>query len=198
MKRIGWLVLLISLGLNLGLGYRLLKQPSSSGDLAREEQESGSRHWRRQRPPEGQEGVPAEEMRSTRRDSSDWHRIMSGRLKRIADRLELTPDQLAVFKAGHEQNAPLILGQRRLVDQARDRLKTVIAEGEVAPDSVRLAIQSVGREQARLDSLVTESMLREMEVLNPEQRAQYLRILPVFKDWQAGRGEGRGGRFRDH
>lgn len=123
---------------------------------------------------------------------------MDGRLHRIAERLKLTPEQLVIFQATHQENAAGFLEQRRKVNEAKDRLHDLIGEGAVAPDSVRLAIQAVGRRQAVLDSLITESILREMEVLNPEQRSLYLQILPVFKDQASGRRQGRGGRFEGH
>lgn len=123
---------------------------------------------------------------------------MEGRLNRVARRLELTPEQLAVFKSTHQENAAGFLAQRRMVNEAQDRLHSLIIEGTVDPDSVRLAIRAVGRQQAVLDSLITESILGEMEVLNPDQRTQYLQILPIFKNQTQGRRSGRGGRFNGH
>lgn len=194
MKRLGWLVLLISLGLNLGLGYRLLNPPRPwDGPLAPPWGE-GPGHGPADGPPRG-EG-PGSELAVDQGDSTQWRRIMAGRLRRVAERLELTPAQLDVFRATHQENAAGLLAQRHLVEDARARLQAMVAAGEAPPDSVRQAIREVGRSQALLDSLITETMLLEMEVLTPDQRARYLQILPGLRGSAPGRSPGRGGHRR--
>lgn len=194
MKRIGWLVLLISLGLNLGLGYRLLNHPRPWGEPPAREWGQGPGRGADQGPLHG-EG-PGPEMATDESDSTQWRRIMAGRLKRVAERLELTPEQLAVFQTTHRDNAAGLLAQRRLVEEARSRLQTVVAAGEAQPDSVRQAIREVGHRQAVLDSLITETMLLEMDVLTQEQRARYLQILPGLRGSAPGRSSGRNGHHR--
>ena len=198
MKRFGWLILLISLGVNLGLGYRILNPPADQENFGGRGRD-GEFHRGRGRSEKGEEGPTREKgLRSSRRDSSSWRQLMEGRLNRVAKRLELTPEQLSVFQSTHQENAAGFLAQRRMVNQAQDQLHSLIIEGTVDPDSVRLAIRAVGRQQAVLDSLITESILGEMEVLNPEQRSQYLQILPIFKNQTQGRRSSRGGRFNGH
>lgn len=196
MKRLGWLVLLISLGLNLGLGYRLL---TAEGDPDRERPRFEGRSWHGHGPrPEGRPGPDGPpDMAAADRDSSRWLRIMAGRLRRVAERLDLTPGQMDVFRRAHQENAAGLLAQRREVERARARLHAVISGGAAEPDSVRHAIQDVGRQQAVLDSLITETMLEELKVLEPEQRARYLEILPVLRGSGPGRGQDRGGRHRN-
>ena len=198
MKRFGWLVLLVSLGVNLGLGYRLLSPPVPADDSTWNFAE-GKEHPRSGQYSRGRRGGgPDDHAGFSTRDSSQWRRIMSSRLERIAQRLELTPEQVATFRTTHQSNAPVLLAQRLKVDQTRDHLRAVIAGGAMDADLVRLAARDMASQQARLDSLITETMLLEMKILNSEQRAQYLQILPVFKNPVPGRGSGRGSHFRGH
>jgi Spy/CpxP family protein refolding chaperone len=196
MKRFGWLILLVSLGLNLGLSYRLLNRPDPSaepgfGPGPEEEFLRDGQHRRG-----GFDEGPGRDWRESRRDSNQWRQIMEGRLDRVARRLELTPQQVEVFRTAHRSNQPRILAQRGQVDAARDHLQVVIAGEGTDPESVRQAISDLGHRQAVLDSLITETLLQEMEILSPEQRARYLQILPVLKGSVSGRGPGRGGHHR--
>lgn len=196
MKRFGWLILLVSLGLNLGLGYRLLNRPAPPEGPGFLNMEDKGRPL--DGPPRrgGPEGRPDREWGVSRRDSSQWRQLMADRMDRVARRLELTPEQVEVFRAAHRANEPRILAQRGQVDEARERLQAVIAGEGTDPDSVRRAISELGHRQAVLDSLITETLLQEMEILTPEQRARYLQILPVLKGSVSGRGPGRGGHHR--
>ena len=180
MKRIGWLILLISLGLNLGLGWRLMSQlRSQPADW------SEGRSWR-QGPGRGfggpGGGIPKQQRRNFFRpapgDSGAWREVMATRLERITQRLDLNQRQVESFRATHLQAASRFRGQRILVEAAEDRLFALASGNPVEPDSIRAAVRDLGRRKARLDSLVTETMLKELDSLNPGQRELYLRILP--------------------
>jgi Spy/CpxP family protein refolding chaperone len=184
-----WLVLLVSLGLNLGLGYRLLNPatvpgpgPEFPGDGPPERELRQGRH--------GREGRPDEP------DSTRWQRMMAGRLNRMAERLDLSPEQVEAFRATQQYRAEAMTSQRRLVNDARARLSEVIGLPAASPDQVRQAIQEVGRQQAVLDSLITETILLEMETLEPDQRALYLETLPGLGASGPGPRSGRGGHHR--
>jgi hypothetical protein len=58
----------------------------------------------------------------------------------------------------------------------------------VEPDSIRSAVRELTGRKAVLDSLVTETMLQELDSLNPQQRERYLRILPWSRAGAGGRG----------
>jgi len=195
MKNLGWLVLLLSLGVNIGLGYRLLVSPaddSRPGDAIRTHHDPDCR-------PSGQwDRDAADRMRFSRGDSSTWCRIMDRRLERIAGRLDLTSEQMEVFRSTQRENAAVLLQQRRRIGLIRDHLRGIVARQTVDPDSVRAIMRDLGGQQARLDSLVTETMLKEMAVLEPGQRTLYLKILPFFRDHVPGRPSGRSPHFRRH
>jgi Spy/CpxP family protein refolding chaperone len=184
MRRMGWLILLISVGLNLGLGFRLWEARDSEPREMRTERWSGRRGHSAHR--EGEQGL-RERFPTDQGDTSAWRGIMSGRLDRMAERLDLTPEQVQTLHRSQEANFTRFVDQRVQLEAARDRLHGIIFQAEVDPDSVRTAIRLVGIQQARFDSLITEALLKEMDILEPAQRTGYLRLLPVMRD----RGQGR-------
>jgi Spy/CpxP family protein refolding chaperone len=80
---------------------------------------------------------------------------------------------------------PLIVERRREVERARQDFHDACRSAAADPDSLRRLVKRLTLAQGRLDSLVTESLLRELETLTPEQRDRYLEAMP----WSAhGRG----------
>ena len=211
MKRIGWLILLISLGLNLGLGLRLMNRMNSDqgewsdsrggGVLGKGFRDGGpeGRPWRQGRgensgrPHGGFSGQRRGDFfRPASGDSGAWRVIMEQRLERITQRLNLDPLQVESFRATHLQAGSRFRIQRLEIETAEERLFALASRNPVEPDSIRAAVQDLGRRKAVLDSLVTEAMLKELDSLNPEQRGLYLRILPWSRP--GGREAGRPGR----
>ena len=187
MKRFGWLILLVSLGLNLGLGWRLMNQLKSQSDEWSGPGGAGSeaRSWRQgDARGEGRQGgrlsgkSRREFFRPAPGDSGAWKDVMERRLERITNRLELDPQQVESFRATHLEAASRFRRQRQLVETAENRLFDLASLSPVEPDSIRAAVGDLGRRRALLDSLVTEAMLKELESLNPGQRELYLQILP--------------------
>ena len=203
MSRLGWLVLLISLGVNLGLGYRLIVDrpgpPGGPGFPAEEgmldpdrgpgpERADGRRSGRngeRWRDPDGRPALA---------DSNRMREFMKHRLDSLARRLGLDEEQRSSLEEIHRRNGPRIIAQRIAVENARSQLMSVLVGSEPPHAGVRDAVHKVGRQEALLDSLITDSLLREMEFLTPEQRASYLKFLPGSRDHRPGKGRGRSDR----
>ncbi len=173
----GWLiVLLLSVGLNLGLGYRL---------------------WRgaRQAAP-SVSATPADEAHPRfahgRRDSL-WQRDrMEGRLRHMIRALDLRPDQIAAMRRVQRGNGEAIRRQGWAVGEMRRQLSSLLAHPGADSQQVRNLMHEMGRRQAGLDSLVTETIMREMEILDPAQREAYLRMLPLGRGRFGGPGRGPG------
>lgn len=176
MKR-GWLLLLIlSLGLNVGLFFRpLLGGPPPRPRFA------------------GASGEPGGALPGHPR----WDRLAESRLDRLAGKLGLDPTQhehLAMIRrAGLEPMA----GRREAVHRARQALLAAYRADPTDTVAVRKQLAELGAAQARVDSLVAAVMLREIAVLTPAQRGAYLEALP----WEGehphdgtGRGAARRGR----
>lgn len=175
----GWLlILLISLGLNLGLGLRLLGDRGGAG---------GRDEFRRTKEFRGERG------RWASHDSVARKKMFTRRLDHMADDLDLSPEQREAFGKVHLGTGRLLMRKRVLIGEKRDLLHSLVTDEQIDKESIRAAIADLGQEQAVLDSLVAETMLQEMEVLEPEQRVRYLELLS-FRGGGAGHRRGPGGR----
>lgn len=173
MKKRWMLVLMISVGLNIGLSLRLAR-PGHPFAVPGPEAAGGGRSSRWDRAAEG--------------DSTVWEGFMGRRIERLADSLNLTPVQVEAFWAAQRSNGRQLHQKRRELFQARRQLRMNIVAGEIDLQAVRLAMAGMGRRQAELDSLAAETLLQELAVLDPAQRAQYLDFLPPEGGHEPGRG----------
>ncbi len=177
----GWMfLLLISLGLNLGLGLRLVRLDQPATEFG-----PGSPGWSGRGGLHGQRPAPG--------DTTAWRRFMGRRLDHLADQLDLRPDQMANFREAQGSPGRPLRQKRRELGQARLRLRELMTEEVIDRAAVRRAMKAMGRQQAEMDSLVAETVLGELEFLDPDQRLRYLDFLPD----RAGRGSGHGGRGRN-
>ena len=182
MKRIWVLVLLISLGLNLGFGLSMLRGRSQAE--SHDHAKSGMEHPRDHRP------------HWTAQDTVARGRMFDRRMDHIADLLDLAPGQRDAFQRVHRETGRLLMQKRVLITEKRDLLHNLVTSEEVDQDKIRRAIAELGREQAVLDSLVAETVLQEMDILDPQQRGHYLELLSFEKGGPGGRrgGDGQGRR----
>ena len=179
----GWvLVLLISLGLNLGLGLRLLGDRGGAG---------GWRDSRENREFRGAHGRWADQ------DSVARNKMFTRRMDHIADVLDLGPEQREAFRKVHMKTGRMLMQKRVLIAEKRDLLHGLVTGDNIDQEGIRGAIADLGRQQAVLDSLVAETVLQEMDVLEPGQRARYLEMLS-FDKGAGGPRRGRGGRGARH
>ncbi len=184
MKRIWMLLLLLSLGLNIGLGYKVLTRHADPGEFMR----GGSGRF-------GERGHGRRQ--HTARDSTAWQQMSRQRLARLTVKLELTPEQVEAFTRIQQQTIPQLRQRRMTVGQIRGRLYAACMRNEAGPDSVRQVVTQLNEAHGRLDSLITETLLAELDLLTPHQREQYLNSMP----WEIGPGRrgkpgGSPGRFR--
>lgn len=177
MKRIWVLILFISLGLNLGLGLRMFRDPGPAGRGMRTERDGKSRRA---------------EGRWADRDSTTRLEMFNRRVDHMGDVLELDAGQREVFRRVHTETGRLLMRKRIIISEKRDLLHDLVTSPDVDQDGIRRAIAELGQEQAVLDSLVAETVLQEMAVLTPEQRAGYLEMLSFEMNGPRGR-RGRGG-----
>jgi Spy/CpxP family protein refolding chaperone len=174
MNRVARLILLVSVGLNLGLGWAVLRsvrdgehRPSPAG-----------RTWRDR---------PASE------DSAGWRRMMQHRVDRLSSLLDLEPEQAARLQQLQKSNAPLVRAQRERIEAARLQVRTVADADSYDGTVVRGALAGLRRAQADLDSLTQEFLMQELALMTAPQRARYLELLPL-DPWRSGRPDGPGGR----
>ncbi len=158
MKRLTLFLLLISLGLNVGLGVRMYQAgksvpPWAGGKGMAPRSEEGQR-WNR-RP--GRGGHPRQAM--------------------FKD-LDLSVDQQSQLTAMREEHREDMFEQRQNLGEFRQELRTLLQAKVLDRERIAAIRSRHGHEQARLDSLVTERLLQELEILTPEQRERYLDRMP--------------------
>lgn len=173
MKRIWMIALLLSLGLNIGLGVSLWRQRSAPlPDTA----------------PMTGPGMLEDDPDPARAEA-----FMRHRLERMTARLGLDGEQRDAMWRLHRDAGPRVLERRRAMAAARRQLGDAYAGGGADPDSLAAARRRISRVQAELDSLVVDIMTREREILTPEQFEQYRRFMPMGRDrdHRPGRGGGR-------
>lgn len=178
MSRVVRLLLLVSLGLNLGLGWAALRaRGGGDGGPGRDGPPPAAfgRNWRERPAPD---------------DTAAWRRMMHHRIERLEGLLDLDADQAARLRSLQAQNGPLMRQRREGVEAARQAVRAAGAGFE--DGSVRAALRDLRLAQAGLDSLAQEFLLQEFGVLTPSQRARYLEILPL-DPWRSPRTGGRGG-----
>jgi len=116
------------------------------------------------------------------------------RLRRLADRLRLDAAQRSRMSAVIEEIMPLVIEERERVQETRLALREEYAKPEPDRPRVRSIVRELNGRQARLDSLVAESMLREADLLTPEQRARYFDAIPWEREIRRAPGSRRGPR----
>lgn len=173
MSRMARLILLVSLGLNLGLGWNVVRNLRAEASLPR----SSGRAWRDHPAPE---------------DTASWHRLMQKRVDRLASLLALEPEQTAQLEQLQKSNASVVRAQRERVEAARLRVREVAAVDSGDDAVIRSALAGLRRAQADLDSLTQEFLMQEFAVMSAPQRARYLELLPL-DPWRSGRPGGPGG-----
>lgn len=173
MSRMARLILLVSLGLNLGLGWNVVRNLRTEGSLPR----SAGRAWRDHPAPE---------------DTASWHRLMQKRVDRLASVLDLDPEQTAQLEQLQKTNASVVRAQRERVEAARLLVREVAAVDSGDDAVIRSALAGLRRAQADLDSLTQEFLMQEFAVMSAPQRARYLELLPL-DPWRSGRPGGPGG-----
>lgn len=172
----GWVfVLLISVGLNVGLGARMVRQGQSGalpGRAGTGRAEQAGRRW--ERPAPG--------------DTLAWRQFMGRRIDQLTQRLNLRPEQVAVFEATQQTTGRAMRLKRRDLYQARARLQELMAAEQVDRSVVRQMMAEMAVKQAQMDSLAAETLLGELEILDSDQRSLYLDFMPDGAGRRPGHG----------
>lgn len=197
MKRGWWLLLVLSLGLNLGLALAALRDRDRSlvlagagpgPDLAAPGgpgeppfAPGGPEGRLESGPAGGPPGGPGPEGLPPAEDP------LARRLATVAAEVGIPPETVARMVEIRRQSLAQVAEGRSRVRQERRALHEAFAAAVLDTGQIRARLRSLARAQGRVDSLVTEAMLRELSLLTPEQRAAYLGAMP----W--GRGGSRDG-----
>lgn len=107
---------------------------------------------------------------SRRFHDGDWAR---GRASRLHRELRLDPHRRDQLLASLEPLEPEISQTRRELSRTRRDFARALHVAEPDRAQVMLLRKELSRLQAQLDSLVVEALLREAEVLPPEERERF-------------------------
>lgn len=162
MRYLLWILLLISLGLNVGL-------------LVRSQDAPEGKPWRHDLvPPEGGHG-PGPGF------GGDGRRFTG------LDLTETQHDRLMEMRGRwREDLGPLRAEMRSGFEEMRDLLR----EEDIDRERVAGARRRLAAIRAEVDSLVADHLLEELELLTPEQRERYLERMPWNRMGGGGRGRG--------
>ncbi len=167
MKPIWMIVLLVSLGLNVGLGLGVL---------------------RREPPPPAPDKPfatgPAREMAD---------QFMRVRIDLLTRELDLDDAQQAAIADIYQRNSPEVFQRRSELWEQRKRIRDLIAAADATWEQAQPALAEQIRLQSELDSLVVRVMFEERQVLDDDQFERYQRFTGPM---QGPHREERGGRGR--
>ena len=151
MRRILFVLLALSLGLNVGMVYQRLQHPPPFGP---------------QRPPLKGEGPEAPTA------------FLEHHLLRMTEELQLDEAQQRALNSLLEEQIPPVLAQQERLRVARRSLGDLYISEELEPDAFRTQVRRLSEAQAELDRLVGEVMVEEASLLSHEQRRRYLVVMP--------------------
>lgn len=127
--------------------------------------------------------------RGDRHPEASPEKFITRRLDRMTERYDLNDEQRANMEAVLREFVPAVMEQHRRVSEARDSVLSELGSSAVDRTVVLERTMELNVMQARLDSLVTESMLREVGVLTAPQRALYTEHMQ--RDHRRPRGDKR-------
>lgn len=161
MKRGWFLVLILSLGLNVGLiTAQFLDE--RAGEFSAN-------------------GGPPERYRGGKRTANP-DTVIARRLDIMTEALGLNREQRQRTEEIFHWIIPQTMVKREEVTAVRRTLLTHYGDPELDPDRIRALVSKLSAAQAQLDSLVAEALLEEATVLSPDQRAKYIELTPIARE----------------
>jgi Spy/CpxP family protein refolding chaperone len=174
--RRGWfIVLALSLGLNAGLLYVHLS--GRGGD------------WPGRAFPGGRPPVPVE-ARGPIAHPEGTKGFIRDRLGRVGERLKLSDEQIESMAAILDETMPELVEGQKVIRELRMQMREEYLKLDVDANRIQGLRRETAAVQSRLDSIMVDTMLREAEILTPEQREAYFELMPF------GDKGGRGGKMR--
>lgn len=185
------ILLLVSVGLNAGLAWRLGRSEPSVGP------DGG---WTPPDRPGPGIDTPPDGPPPAEGDADPANprvqRLMRERLDRLTEALDLTPEQREAFVAAQQVAAPQFFARRRAIGELRRELRELALAPDVDREAVLRRQQKLSAMQAELDSVVVESMVAEVRLLTPRQKEIYRDLVPWGAPSHGGPGHRGGGRGR--
>lgn len=152
-KRIIYLLLAVSLGVNVGvIATTLFHRPSGPP------------------PPPGGDRGPGQR--------PDAARMVEDHVRGIARHLDLDQEQQQQIRSLMEQYAPQLVRFQSNAEDASQRLTEAYAAPQFDPELFRQLTADAATARSRVDSLSAVMLVAEAAVLTPEQRRNFARVAP--------------------
>jgi Spy/CpxP family protein refolding chaperone len=164
-KRSILVILVVSLALNAGfLGAAAYRIATRSGPL------QGPERFQRNQDP--RIDLPEDQHHPVRhgRDAVWTPR----RLHRLGRHMRLEQAQREELEASLIDLEAEVVALATRLREERHRLRSALMRGHTDAERIRAQIREISRLQSRLDSLAAEGMIRELQILRPEQRLKYV------------------------
>ena len=162
-----WVLLVLSLGINVGIlatiGVSRLKGPSRFEDRPIPQLSTGNGPEQRVSPP----------------------------IERMADALRLDGELRTEFIAGQREFFESMITQRRELGEIRRSLRTEMMADNPDGERINGLLAQVGVAHTNLDRLMVDNVLRNRELLDPDQQQRYFHLLRRVRE-AISEGERRG------
>ncbi len=160
-KRIIYLLLAVSLGLNAGVIATTLVHRASMPPPG---------------PPPGPDGGAGPDMGPP----PDPNRLVEEHVRGITRHLDLDAAQQDAVRLVLERHSSLLVELQMDVGDVGRRLSDAFAAPEFDPEQFRRLTAEAGMVRSRLDSLSAEMLVAEAAVLTPEQRRKFAAVAPTI------------------
>lgn len=179
MKRVLYILLALSLGLNAGMLY--VQVWNRAEEPVR---------W----PPQGAPPASMNEMGPIGHPGGP-EGFVRDRLARVADRLNLSDEQVESMSAILGETMPDLLDGRDTIRGLRMEMREEYLKPQVDAERIQNLRRETAAVQSRLDSIMVDTMLQEAKLLTPEQREAYFDLMPFGDKGKRG-SKMHGGRMR--
>ena len=177
MKRGVWILLALSLALNIGFVSAALVHWAGSRNADRFADRGfgpgGDGRWSEEHPGRGRGDRGRRLSRRGGPPPALFDHWPGRRIEHLDREVGLDPEQRRLL---HERLGELrdeIRDNAAALREERQSLQRALAGGDLQAEQVRGHARHVAELQARMDSLVTEAIIRENAILRPEQRERY-------------------------
>jgi Spy/CpxP family protein refolding chaperone len=174
-NRAWFLLLAASIGLNAAMLYMHFAAPAPDARPGLRERGESPGDRRGPRGPGG-EGRP-----------EDHERMIERRLERMSRELDLAGAQVDALRAIARAN---VADMERLRDASRvqrSAIHELLSAAEIDSVEVRAAGRRLREIDREIGDLITDNLIREASVLEPDQRAAYLEMLRLDRRGRRGR-----------
>jgi len=174
MKRLWFLALAVSVGLNAAMLYQHFTRPAPMQPRPRGGAFGPG-------PDAGPPGEPGD-------SPTSFEHMIERRLHRMTGELGLREDQVRALRAIGTAHIDRLDSLRRESRAARDSMRDLLSGAVIDSVRVREQARRLREVDTRIGVLITDNLIREAAVLDPGQRSHYLEMMRFDRRGRRGHG----------